>query len=99
MNQQSNRSIFLLIVQVEQKAVKLDQIRCRTKKGNGWIWNANCALTDIDDGVGLDVVHVRVLKAQLQAVALGSADDAGGDCVLQRERASHRHHELTGAQV
>lgn len=58
-----------------------------------------CVLAHIDDGVGLDVVHVRVLKAQLQTVALGGADDARGDGVLEGEWASHRHHKLTGTQV
>ncbi len=62
-------------------------------------FNANCGLTDINDGISLDVVHVRVLKAQLQAVTLGGADNASGDGVLQGERASYRHHKLTGAQV
>lgn len=56
-------------------------------------------LTDIDDGVSLDVVHVSVLEAQLPAVTLGGADDAGGDGALQGERAPHRHHELARPQV
>lgn len=56
-------------------------------------------LTHIDDGVSLDVVHVSLLKAQLPAVTLDGADDAGGDSVLQGERAPHRHHELTRPQV
>lgn len=55
--------------------------------------------TDVKDGISLYIVHVRVLEAQLQAIALCSADNASGDGVLQGEGASHRHHKLTGAQV
>lgn len=51
--------------------------------------------THVDDGVCLDVVHVGVAEAQLLAPPLGGADDAGGDGVLQGERASYGHHELT----
>lgn len=58
-----------------------------------------CALTDIHAGLSLNVVHVGVLEAQLQAAALGGADDAGGDGVLEGEGASHRHHQPPGAQV
>lgn len=57
------------------------------------------APTDINHGVRLDVVHVGVLEAELQTAALDGADDARGDGVLQRQGASHRHHELAGAQV
>lgn len=96
---EQQKNILLLIVKVEQKPVKTDQMKCRTKKGTDCVCDANCGLTDINDGVSLDVVHVRVLKAQLQAVTVGGADNAGGDSVLQGERASYRHHKLTGAQV
>lgn len=55
--------------------------------------------THVDDGVRLDVVHVRVAEAQLLASPLGGADDAGGDGVLQGERAADGDHELSGTQV
>lgn len=55
--------------------------------------------THIDDGVGLDVVHVRVAEAQLLASPLGGADDAGGDGVLQGERAANSNHKLPWSQI
>lgn len=55
--------------------------------------------THIDDGVCLDVVHVRVAESKLLAPPLGGADDAGGDSVLQGERAAYGDHKLTGTQV
>lgn len=55
--------------------------------------------THVDDGVRLDVVHVRVPEAQLPAVPLGCADDASGHRVLQGEGAADGHHELAGPQV
>jgi len=55
--------------------------------------------THVDDGVGLDVVHVRVAQAQLLASPLGGADDAGGDSVLEGERAADGDHKLAGPQV
>lgn len=53
----------------------------------------------VDDGVCLDVVHVRVPEAQLLAVSLGGADDAGGDGVLEGEGTADCDHELPGPQV
>lgn len=53
----------------------------------------------VDDGVRLDVVHVRVLKAQLPAPPLSGANDPGGDGVLEGERAADGHHELPWSQV
>lgn len=53
----------------------------------------------VDDGVRLDVVHVRVPKAQLSAPPLGGADDPCGDGVLEGERAADGHHELAWSQV
>lgn len=55
--------------------------------------------THVDDGVRLDVVHVRVPEAQLPAVPLGCADDASGHRVLQGEGAADGHHELARPQV
>lgn len=57
------------------------------------------ACTHVDDGVRLDVVHVRVAQAQLLASSLGGAHDAGGDGVLQREGAADGHHKLARSQV
>lgn len=48
----------------------------------------------IDNGVSLDVVHVGVFDAQLLAVPLSCADDAGGDGVLQGEGATDGDHKL-----
>lgn len=53
----------------------------------------------IDDGVSLDVVHIRVAEAQLAASSLGGADDPGGHRVLQGERAADCHHKLARPQV
>lgn len=53
----------------------------------------------VDDGVRLDVVHVRVPQAQLLAVPLRRADDARGHRVLQGEGAADGHHKLAGPQV
>ena len=53
----------------------------------------------VDDGVCLDIVHVRVPQPQLFAAALGGADDAGGDCVLKGKRASDGDHELPRPQL
>lgn len=55
--------------------------------------------THVDDGVRLDVVHVRVPQAQLPAIPLGRAHDARGHCVLQGEGAADGHHKLAGTQV
>lgn len=55
--------------------------------------------THVDDGVRLDVVHVRVAEAQLFASPLGGADDAGGDGVLEGERAADGDHKLAGTKV
>lgn len=55
--------------------------------------------THVDDGVRLDVVHIGVAEAQLLASPLGGADDAGGDSVLQGERAADGNHKLTRTQV
>lgn len=52
--------------------------------------------THVDDGVRLDVVHVRVAQTQLLASPLGGADNAGSDGVLQGERAANGDHKLTG---
>lgn len=53
----------------------------------------------IDDGVSLNVVHVRVPDAELLAVSLCRAHDACSHSVLQSERAADGHHELSWAQV
>lgn len=58
-----------------------------------WLW------PHVDDGVCLDVVHVRVPQAQLFAVSLGGADDAGGDGVLEGKRAADGDHKLPRSQV
>lgn len=53
----------------------------------------------VDDGVRLDVVHVRVPEPQLFAASLGGTDDPGGDCVLKGKRASDGDHELSWPQL
>ena len=53
----------------------------------------------IDNSICLDVVHVRVRQAQLLAISLGRADDAGGDGVLEGEGAADRNHKLSWPQV
>lgn len=58
-----------------------------------WLW------PHVDDGVCLDVVHVRVPQAQLLAVSLGGADDAGGDGVLEGKWAADGDHKLPRSQI
>lgn len=53
----------------------------------------------INDGVSLDVVHVRVAKAQFLAPTLSGADDSCGNRVLEGERAADRDHKLPGSEV
>ena len=53
----------------------------------------------IDDGVGLNVVHVRVAKAQLSAPTLSGADDPCSNCVLKGKRAADGDHKLPWSQV
>lgn len=53
----------------------------------------------INNSISLDVVHVWVLYAQLFAISLCSADDAGGDSVLQGERAANGNHKLSWPQI
>lgn len=56
-------------------------------------------VTNVNDGVSLDVVHVRVFEAKLHTVAVGSADNAGCDCVLQGEGTSNSYYKLSRTQV
>lgn len=56
-------------------------------------------LSHIDNCVRLNVVHVRVMKAQLSAPALSCADDSCGDGVLEGKRAADGNHKLTWSQV
>ena len=84
------QKMFLLTVNLEQKTVKIDQQKQERYFFQSIINN---------HGICLDLVHVSVLEAQLQAVALGSADNAIGDGDLQGERASHCHQKLPGTQV
>ena len=58
-----------------------------------------CVWAHINDSISLDVVHVWVHDAQLLAVSLGGADDAGGDSVLQSKGAANRHHKLPWPQI
>lgn len=53
----------------------------------------------VNNSISLDVVHVWVLYAQLFAISLCSADDAGGDSVLQGERAANGNHKLSWPQI
>lgn len=75
------------------------------QSGEGWVGRgagpspAEAAGTHVDDGVRLDVVHVRVPQAQLPAIPLGRAHDARGHCVLQGKGAADGHHKLAGTQV
>lgn len=52
------------------------------------------SMTHVDDGVRLDVLHVRVFESQLQAIPMGRADDACGDRVLQGEENSNKASKL-----
>lgn len=56
-------------------------------------------LSHVDDCVRLNVVHVRVTKAQLSTPTLSRADDSCGDSVLEGERAADGNHKLTWSQV
>ena len=53
----------------------------------------------IDNCVRLDVVHIGVPEAELLAVPLSGADNAGGDSVLEGKRAADSNHELPRPQV
>lgn len=53
----------------------------------------------IDDGVSLNVVHVRVPDAELLAISLCRAHDACSHSVLQSKWAADGHHKLTRAQI
>lgn len=53
----------------------------------------------IDDGIGLDVVHVWVLKAKLLATSLGSANNSCRHSVLEGEGAADGDHKLARPQT
>lgn len=53
----------------------------------------------VDDGVRLDVVHVRVAEAKLLAAALGGANDSRRHSVLEGEGAADGDHKLAGPQI
>lgn len=60
---------------------------------------ALAALSHVDDGICLDIVHIGVADAQLLPVPLGRADDASRDCVLEGKGAANSDHKLAGPQV
>lgn len=53
----------------------------------------------INNGICLDIIHIRVLQAELMAASVCRADDTSRYCVLKGKRASHSHHELPWSQV
>ena len=53
----------------------------------------------INNGISLDVVHVRILDAQLFAVSLCCADDTYGHGVLQGKGATDGNDKLTRSQI
>lgn len=53
----------------------------------------------IYDGVRLNVLHVRVGKAQLFAASLSGTDDPRGNGVLEGKRAADSNHKLPWSQV
>lgn len=61
--------------------------------------NHQARVSYIDNSISLNVVHVRVAKAQLSASSLSGADDPGGYCVLERKRAANGDHKLARSQV
>lgn len=72
------------------------------KISNIWVLTLEVATelkSHIDDGISLNVVHVRVPDAELLAISLCRAHDACSHGVLQSERAADGHHKLTRAQV
>lgn len=61
--------------------------------------NHQTRVSYIDNSISLNVVHVRVAKAQLSASSLSGADDPRGYCVLERKRAANGDHKLAWSQV
>lgn len=57
------------------------------------------SFTYIDDGVGLNVVHVGVAKAQLSSPSLSGADDSRSNCILEGKWAADSDHKLPWSQV
>lgn len=53
----------------------------------------------IDDGIGLDVVHVGVAKAQLSAPSLSGADDSRSNRILEGKGAANSNHKLSRPQI
>lgn len=53
----------------------------------------------VDDGVSLNVVHVRVAEAQLSAASLSGADDSRSNRVLEGKRAADGDHKLPWSEV
>lgn len=76
----------------------------RQRQPHQWFWHQSpkekrCSTgAHVDYGIRLDVADVR-LYAQLPAVSLGGADDAGGDRVLQGKRAADRNHKFPWSQI
>lgn len=70
-----------------------------------WLTDNTCAVlwptifTYIDDGISLNVVHVRVAQAQLLASSLGGAHNSRGDCVLEGKWAADGDHKFPWPQV
>lgn len=53
----------------------------------------------VNDGVSLDVFHVRILEAQFMTSPLCGADDSCRDGVLQGKGAAHCNHEFPRPQI
>lgn len=55
--------------------------------------------THINSCISLDVLHIGLRKAQVFGWPLSRADNAGGDCVLQRKGAAQSNNKLPLADV
>lgn len=55
--------------------------------------------THINSRISLDILHIGLGKAQVFGWTLSRADNAGGDCVLQRKGTAHSNNKLPLADV
>lgn len=55
--------------------------------------------TYVDDGIGLNIIHIRVSQAQLFSSSLRGAHDPRGNCVLKGKWAADGNHEFSWSEV
>lgn len=80
---------------MRQKDALLTIFACEKKSMHGY----QGSVSYIDDGISLNVVHVRVAEAQLSASSLSGADNSSSNCILEGKWAADGDHKLTRSQV